>query len=102
MTLKFIEDCINKKVIENEKFIVFTYFELRINKDLTKNEAEQFLDIAQNKLYNIGYRTYRTGEQYTFNGNIGIVKENELLIAVKNIEIGEINNGRKAKKSKHR
>ena len=100
MTLEYIDDYINKKLAENEEFIVFTYYELRIKSNLAKNEVDNFLKLAQTKLENIDFRVYATGEQYVYAGNVEIVKENELMVAIKNIR-EDIENGRKTKKTKH-
>lgn len=57
-------------------------------KNLTDEEEElyRFLRLARIKLENLGYKVYFTGDKYIFNESNKQVKENELLIAIKEQE----------------
>lgn len=83
MTLGELDTYLNDKIDNNEEIIIFSFYELRIKCNLPKNEVESFLRLSKNKLERNNYRTYETGEMYIFNGKNYIVKENELLVAIK-------------------
>lgn len=78
-----ITEYLDNKIEENSKKVVFTFYELRIKMDLTEPTIEKFLRLSETRLINLGYRTYRPGEVYGFEGETQEVKENELLVAVK-------------------
>ena len=50
---------------------------------LINERIEKFLRLSETRLINLGYRTYKPGEVYGFEGKMLEVKENELLLAVK-------------------
>ena len=79
-----VTEYLDNKIMQNSKLLVFTFYELRIKMDLTEPTIEKFLRLSETRLNNIGYLTYRPGDIYEHNGKKEIVKDNELLIAVKN------------------
>ena len=83
MTLEDIRKSTDKKISENEKFIKYTFFELRVKENLSEEEMYYFISLANTRLKNLGYSTYRTGQKYFYNYKEQYVKENELLIAIK-------------------
>lgn len=83
VTIEAVDNELNKKLKENNKLIIYTYYELRVKNDLSKIEANTFLELTKTKLENIGYRVYKTGETYIYEGHAIIVKDNELLLAIK-------------------
>ena len=83
MTLEFITDYINQKIRKNSNILIFTFYEIRIKCNLSKPDTERFLELAQTKLINLGYKVYLTGEKYKYADIENIVKENELMVAVK-------------------
>lgn len=78
-----ITEYLDNKIEKNNEKVVFTFFELRVKMDLTEPTIEKFLRLSETRLINLGYRTYRAGEVYTYKGEMLEVKENELLIAIK-------------------
>lgn len=83
MTLDYISKKLNNKIANNEKIIKYTFFELRVQENLSDEEMKVFLELARIKLKNMDYKVYLTGEKY-FYFQEEIVKENELLVAIKN------------------
>ncbi len=75
------EDFVDKKIAENEKFIKITFFEIRVKMDLSKEEADEFLNEIKEMLCN-DYILYDNGEEYYYRG-IKKVETNELLVAIK-------------------
>lgn len=83
MTLEFITDYINKKLSANQEILTFTFYELRVKNNLSETETQRFLELAQIRLENLGYNTYITGEHFVYADITNIVKENELMVAVR-------------------
>ena len=83
MLKKEYEEYINSK-IENEKNnIVNTFYELRIKRDMTEKETEEFLRISRIKFENMGYKVFYTDQHYMFECVEKIVQSNELMVAIK-------------------
>lgn len=78
-----ITEYLDNKIDQNEKKLVFTFYELRVKMDLTEPTIEKFLRLSETRLINLGYQTYRQGDVYEYEGKKELVKENELLIAIK-------------------
>ena len=87
MTVKFVDDYINKKLLENENFIRYTFYELRIKSDWSEEDVMKFLEL--NKIYfeKKGYNVYFTGAEFTYQNTRRVVQDNELMIAIKEEEI---------------
>ena len=69
LCIKLLDD----KMAENENFIRFIFYELRVKNNLSENETEEFLRLAMTFLENNGYEVYVGNARYTFNNNV--VKE---------------------------
>ena len=78
-----ITEYLDNKIEQNSKRLIFTFYELRIKMDLTEPTIEKFLRLSETRLINLGYQTYRPGDVYEYQGEKLAVKENELLVAVK-------------------
>lgn len=83
MNTQYIENLIDSKMIQNEEIIIFTFYELRVNKNLTEQETEDFLRLAKIKLENNNYLVYFTGAKYTYKGERKKVENNQLMVAIK-------------------
>lgn len=83
MTLQFIGDYLDNKIKIDPSYIVCTYFDLRVRNNLSEGEIFEFLNLSKNKLENMGYKVYFKGSKYVYNNATKIVKDNELLVAVK-------------------
>lgn len=83
MTLEYITEYIDKKIYKNDKFITVTFYELRIKEDLSKEDTFVFLQMSKQRLVNLGYKIYETGQRYQFEGKEKIVRSNVLFIAIK-------------------
>ncbi len=83
MTIKFVDDYINRKLLENENFIRYTFYELRLKSDLSEEEVMKFLEL--NKIYfeKKGYKVYFTGDEFIYQNVKMTVQDNELMIAIK-------------------
>ena len=83
MTMKFVTEYIEKKVNENDKFIRYTFYELRIKNNLSQDDIEEFLDVNKDYFENKGYKVFFTGDKYEYNNETRYVEQNELMIAIK-------------------
>lgn len=59
MDLMFVNDYLDKKIVENEDYIRYTFYELRVKNNLSEQEVDKFLELNK------------------------IVQDNELIIAIK-------------------
>lgn len=83
MDLKFVDDYISNKIAENEEYIRFTFYELRVKSNLSNEETEKFLELAKNKFENMKYQVFFTGDKFTYQNLERVVQDNELMIAIK-------------------
>ncbi len=83
MTLKLIDDYLNKKIRDSEEYFVISFFDLRVKFNLSKEDTAVFLNLSVIRLQNIGYRVYLTNQEYDYHGEHRVVKSNELLVAIK-------------------
>lgn len=100
MNIQFIENLIDDKICINESKIIFTFYELRIIQNLSEEEMYNFISLANTRLKNLGYNTYKVGQRYYYGYRENIVKENELLIAIKNKEVQNGNREKFTNKNK--
>ena len=83
MTQQFVTDYINKKIQENEDYIRYTFYELKVTNNLTNEELQIFLEMNKNYFENKGYRVYFTGAKFIYQNCNRMVEANELMIAIK-------------------
>lgn len=83
MELKFVNDYINKKLLFNHNYIVYTFYELRIENNLSEDEVDEFLELNKDYLESKGYNVYFTGAKFFYENEYRIVQPNELMIAIK-------------------
>ncbi len=83
MTLKFITDYIDKKIKENERKVILSFFEVRIKLNLSEEQTDEFLKLCRIRLENLGYQVYFTGAKYNYENENKVVQDNELLVAIK-------------------
>lgn len=83
MTLDELDRYINDKIEKEKNFIIFTYYEIRVKMNLSKEESIVALDLIKRKLENNQYNILYPGDVYYIHSHPRTVKENELLVAIK-------------------
>ena len=101
MNIQFVDNYINKKLLENENYIRYTFYELRVKNNLSEDEVDKFLELNKNYLEKKGFQVFFTGARFTYENANRTVQPNELMIAIKVIDEKIEKNGTKTKKSKH-
>jgi len=96
--INLIEITLKDKLNKDSYFIRYTFYELRVKFNLTEEELYNFLSLARIKLENSGYKVYFMGDNYILNQKTKQVRENELLIAIKEQEKNELKKQTKRKK----
>lgn len=83
--ISLIEATLEEKMKQNEKFIRYSYFELNVKYDkmLSKQSKNTFIMLLKNKLENMNYNVYLTGQKFEYNNAKMMVQDNEELIAIK-------------------
>ena len=84
---RFILNFIKTK--ENESldkdYIEYSYYELKVKKNLTEEEIDELLRISRDYFQNKDYNVYFTNTEFEYNGQKRKVKSNDYMVAVKNI-----------------
>lgn len=101
MNMQFVNDYIQKKLLENENYIRYTFYELRIKSNLSEDEVDKFLELNKNYLEKKGFQVFFTGAKFTYENANRTVQPNELMIAIKEVDEEIEKNGTKTKKSKY-
>ena len=83
VTIREVAEYLDEKIEKNDKIVKCTFYELRIKKNLTQDETNQFLDYCKNRLKNNKYKVYTTGQKYIFENQTKNVQDNELLVGIK-------------------
>lgn len=83
MTLIDLNNIIDEKIYENEEKVIITFFELVVKENLSMNELSGIEYLIKQRLENLGYTVYKTGESYNYKGNVTQVESSELLVALK-------------------
>ncbi|MCI8654308.1 MAG: hypothetical protein HFJ48_00290 [Clostridia bacterium] len=84
MTLNKLNSIVDEKIDKNEEKIVITFFELVVKENLNMNELTGIEYLIMQRLENLEYTVYKTGEKYSYKGEIKEVQTSELLVAIKN------------------
>ena len=71
--IDLIEKTLEEKTNINMNYIKYTYYELRVKYNLSEQDINRFLYLLQTKLQN----------KYKYNNEEQIVKDNELIVAIK-------------------
>ena len=97
--INLIEQTLDSKFRKDTDFIKYTFYELRVKLNLSELELYNFLRLIKIKLENQGYRVYFNGDKYVLNEKNKQVKENELLIAIKEKDKNELKKQTKWKRN---
>lgn len=83
VTLEFVDNYLNEKLRQEEERIKLTFYEVRVKLNLEEEDAILFLKLIAQKLVNIGYHVYAPKQEYSYQGQKEMVKDNELLVGIK-------------------
>lgn len=83
MTLEQITKFIDEKIELNENKVIISFFELRVVRNLKKEDENYTIHLMATRLNNLGYKVYRIGQKYTENGEEKIVERNKFIVALK-------------------
>jgi hypothetical protein len=75
---------IDNKIKENGEKVVFKFYEMKVERNLTDKELLSTLNLISIRLNNLGYKVYRTGQKYNYKNQKFLVEINELMIGIKN------------------
>ena len=79
----FIINLIDQKEQQNENFIRYSFFELKVENGLTEKEIDEVLRVSRDYFENKGYKVYFTNPEYEYKNERKKVESNEFLIAFK-------------------
>ena len=78
---KFTIGLIESKEKENENYIRYSYYELKVKNNLTEEEIDEVLKISRNYFENKGYKVYLTNAEFEYKNAKRKVEINEYMIA---------------------
>lgn len=84
LTLEYITNYIDDKILEDENIIKIKFYELVVKEKLTKEQVAEFIKYSKIRLKNIGYTIYEQGSEYLYNGKKCKVETDMFYIAIKN------------------
>ncbi len=76
----FIINLIEQKEQQNENFIRYSFFELKVEKGLTEKEIDEVLKVSRNYFENKGYKVYFTNAEFEYKNKRRKVESNEMKI----------------------
>ena len=80
---KLIDKLIDEKLLINDEYLRFSFYEVMVKGGVKKEQENQFLILAKTKLNNMGYKVYLKDERFFYKECNRKVELNELLIAIK-------------------
>ena len=84
--MKLIDQLISTKLTEDENYLRFSFYEVRVKGKVEESEENRFLELAKTKLNNMGYNVYLENDEFIYNDANMRVQPNELLIAIKELK----------------
>lgn len=85
MTNEFYEDVkkyIADKLEIDKNYVRYSYYDLRVNKNLSEGEVNDFLRCSKKLLEGLGFNVYFTGARFKYQGAARIVESNGASIRV--------------------
>ncbi len=79
----FTINFIAKKEKENENYIRYSYYELKVKNNLTEKEIDEVLRVSRDYFENKEYKVYFTNTEFEYQNAKRKVESNELMIAIK-------------------
>lgn len=79
----FVINFIELKENENENYIRYSYYELKVKHDLNEKKIDEVLRISRDYFENKGYKVYFTNAEFEYQNARRKVESNELMIAIK-------------------
>ena len=80
---KFTIRLIENKEKEKEKYIRYSYYELKVKNNLSEKEIDEILRISRDYFENKGYKVYFTNAEFEYQNAKRKVEINEYMIAFK-------------------
>lgn len=79
----FAINFIELKEKQNENYIKYSYYELKVENNLNEKEIDEVLRISRDYFENKGYKVYFTNAEFEYKNAKRKVEVNELMIAIK-------------------
>lgn len=80
---KFTIELIESKEKQNENYIRYSYYELKVKNNLSEEEIDEVLKISRNYFENKAYSVYFTNAEFEYKNAKRKVETNEYMIAFK-------------------
>ena len=80
---RFTISLIKSKEKENEDYIRYSYYELKVKYGLTEEEIDEVLRVSRDYFENKNYSVYFTNAEFEYNGQKRKVETNDYMVVVK-------------------
>lgn len=80
----YVEKYVDDKLKQNENYLRYSYYELKVRENLSDEGIERFLKCSRSILEGMNYNVYFTGDKFEYDRANRVVEFNELLIACRN------------------
>lgn len=84
MDEKEIYQLLDEKMKQNKNKVTISFYELKIKRNLNKQDMFDTLHTISEELIKSDYKVYRTNQKYMYDNKEYIVESNELMIGIKN------------------
>ena len=81
--IKIIDATLEEKMYKDDKYIRYTFYEIRVKYNLSEQDTDRFLELIRTKLQNENYKVYFTGTRFEYKDAKMQVQDNGLMIAIK-------------------
>ena len=78
-----ISTYLGNKLKSNANKIICTYYEVKIELNISEKDENAFLILARDKFQKYGYDVYFTNAKYKYHNEMKTVESNEMIIAIK-------------------
>ena len=81
---EYVKKYIADKLEIDKNYVRYSYYDLRVNQNLSEGEVNDFLRCSKKLLEGLGFNVYFTGARFKYQGAARIVESNEYMIAYQN------------------
>lgn len=83
MKLSELTKITDEKIKQSEDKVVFSFYEINVKYNISKEDQNTFLTYVKTRLTNLGYTVYLEGDKYFFKDKFYELTPQEKLVAIR-------------------
>mgnify|MGYP004618737561 FL=1 len=83
---EYVKKYIADKLELDKNYVRYSYYDLRVNQNLSEGVVNDFLRCSKKLLEGLGFNVYFTGARFKYQGAARVAESNEYMIAIKDGE----------------